>query len=486
MQLRPYQESAVRQIRESFRSGNRKVIMCAPTGAGKTATFSSIAASAYSNGRKVLILTDRRELRRQSGGTLGRFGISPGIIEPGSVQDWGIPVQVGMVKTFMNRAKRFPLLWGWPDLVIIDECHRGEFKKALKGFPDRTYIIGATATPVSTSKADPLREYFDDIICTVGIPELIQQGSLVQAITYSVELDKSSLRKKGGEYTEESQMSMFDKRERYSGVVEKWQQFAPGRRTMCFCVNINHSKKTAAAFQAAGIPAEHIDGSTPEQTREAILSRHQAGEFPILCNVGITTAGYDDPQISCIIFDRVTTSLPLWLQCCGRGSRPVPGKKDFIILDMGANYDALGLWEEERDWLEIFRKPGRVNEGIAPTKLCPNCQAIIRASARSCDYCFYEIPAKERDEEELNVKFGLVTAKKKREKAVPLPKPPRELWGGLSIPEIAQYINSGTYKLGWAVRLLRGRGHPEEALTEFAQYMGYKETWVSRMLSMSY
>lgn len=484
MLLRPYQQSAVEQIRESFRSGNRKVVMCAPTGSGKTATFSSIAAASYNNGRRVLILTDRRELRKQSGGTLGRFGISPGIIEPGCQQDWRIPVQVGMVKTFLNRAKKSPILWDWPELVIVDECHRGEFKKVLKGFSESTYIIGATATPVSTTKSDPLHNYFDDIVSTVGIPELIQQGSLVPAITYSVEIDKSSLKKQGGEYTEESQMSMFDKRERYSGVVEKWQQFAHGRRTMCFCVNIEHSKKTAAAFQSAGVPAMHIDGTTPESERESVLARHQSGEFPILCNVGITTAGYDDPEISCIIFDRVTTSLALWLQCCGRGSRPFPGKENFIILDMGANYDALGLWEEDRDWLHVFRNPGRANEGIAPTKLCPQCQAIIRASAKNCEYCFYEIPAKERDEEELNVKFGQVTKKKKKEKPIPLPKPPRALWPGLSIPEIAQYIKTGTYKLGWATRLLMERSQPEKALTEFAEYMGYKETWARRILSI--
>lgn len=458
--------------------------MCAPTGSGKTATFSSIAAASYNNGRKILILTDRRELRKQSGGTLAYFGISPGIIEPGYPQDWRIPVQVGMVKTFLNRAKKSPLLWDWPDLVIVDECHRGEFKKVLKGFPDSTYIIGATATPVSTTKSDPLHNYFDDIVSTIGIPELIEQASLVTAITYSVELDKSSLRKKGGEYSEESQMSMFDRRERYSGVVEKWQQFASGRRTMCFCVNIEHSKKTAAAFCAEGVPAMHLDGSTPEAERERILARHRAGEFPVLCNVGITTAGYDDPAISCIIFDRVTTSLALWLQCCGRGSRPFPGKENFIILDMGANYDALGLWEEDRDWLQVFRNPGRVNEGIAPTKLCPQCQAIIRASARSCDYCFYEIPARERDEDELNIKFGLVTKKKKKEKPEPLPKPPRALWGGLTIPEIARLIETETYKRGWAIRVLKERSQPEKALAEFAEYMGYKENWVRRMLSL--
>ena len=449
-----------------------------PTGSGKTFTFSDISKSVVEKGGDALILTDRIELLTQAGGALSRIGLEFGEIKSGGKLDLTYKCHVGMVETFSRRARKYPELLEKYKLVIIDECHKGNFRKVIKSFPDTTYIIGATATPLSTSKADPLKNYFNDIVCPVDIPDLIKDGYLVPARTFSAEFDKSNLVKIGGEYSEESQMQMFDKRERYSGVIEKWREFADGRRTMCFCVNVDHSKKTASAFRQAGIPAEHVDGTTSAQEREHIFNRHKAGEFLVLCNVGITTAGYDDPVVSCIIFDRVTTSLPLWLQCCGRGSRPSEGKSDFIVLDMGENHTALGLWQEQRDWKDIFHNPKKKGEGIAPTKACPKCDSIIRASAKVCEYCLYEFPPPERNEEDLNVAFQEIIPAE-----TILAKPSRSLWPYLSLDDLALYVKRKIYHNGWAARVLFQRENPEALMYEFAQIMEYSPKWVDYQMN---
>lgn len=481
MQARPYQIAAKEQIRKLFSEGKKRVILCLPTGAGKSFTFSDIAKSVSVKKGKSLILTDRLELLTQASGTLSRVGLQHGRIVSGEIVDIAASCHVAMVETYIRRANTMPELLAQYNLVIMDECHKGNFRKVLENLSPSSYVIGATATPVAAKKTFPLRDYFDDIVCPVSIPELIQAGFLVPAITYSARLDHSVLKKSAGEYSEKSQMEVFDRRERYEGVVEKWKQFASGRRTMCFCVNVEHSKATAEEFCRAGVGAMHVDGTTLLEEREAIFAAHQRGDFPLLCNVGITTAGYDDPLISCIIFNRVTTSITTWLQACGRGSRPAPGKENFIILDMGENYREHGLWEADTDWRHIFKYPKMANEGIAPMKLCPQCEAIILSRESICPYCHFEIPKREKEEIDLNVEFARVDPKQIA--LTEKPKPPREMWPMLSIEEVAEYVRGKTYKIGWAVRLLKERGNPEGDLHEFAREMGYKPGWVDYQLA---
>ena len=66
MQLRPYQIGAVDEIRAAFKDSKR-VVLCLPTGAGKTVVFSEIVRRVLEKGRRVAIVTHRRELLSQAG-----------------------------------------------------------------------------------------------------------------------------------------------------------------------------------------------------------------------------------------------------------------------------------------------------------------------------------------------------------------------------------------------------------------------------------
>ena len=112
--MRPYQLAAVQNIREQFPTSKR-VILCLPTGAGKTIVFSHIAESAAAKGKRVLILTHRRELKKQAAKTSG--------------------ARIEMVETYFNAMKRGEANPNTDaDLLIIDECHIGNFRKVLEGF----------------------------------------------------------------------------------------------------------------------------------------------------------------------------------------------------------------------------------------------------------------------------------------------------------------------------------------------------------------
>jgi argonaute-like protein implicated in RNA metabolism and viral defense len=41
----------------------------------------------------------------------------------------------------------------------------------------------------------------------------------------------------------------------------------------------------------------------------------------------------------------------------GRGSRVLPNKQEFIVIDLGNNLNRFGLWDSDTDWKDIFKTP---------------------------------------------------------------------------------------------------------------------------------
>ena len=68
-------------MRTSIAEGKRRLILCSPTGSGKTVMFTYMVARALEKGKHAIIFTDRVELLRQSNGALDQFGIKPTLIE---------------------------------------------------------------------------------------------------------------------------------------------------------------------------------------------------------------------------------------------------------------------------------------------------------------------------------------------------------------------------------------------------------------------
>jgi superfamily II DNA or RNA helicase len=118
MELRDYQQDLFSRIQGAIRRGVRSSLVVSPTGSGKTATFCYIASRAERAGSPTLILAHRRELITQTSGTLGKFQVRHGIIQPGITPDPGKIVQLGMVQTIARRLGRIAI----PKLIIVDEC----------------------------------------------------------------------------------------------------------------------------------------------------------------------------------------------------------------------------------------------------------------------------------------------------------------------------------------------------------------------------
>jgi len=376
--LRDYQVDSVAQVGAAFQRGSKRVILCLPTGAGKTVIFSDIAHRAAAKGKRVAILTHRRELLSQAGKLNS--------------------CDVLMVETLNNQIKRGLDLSQY-DLLVVDEAHIGNFRKVLQGF--QGFVIGATATPVSNP---PLKDSYSSIVCPVGIEQLIKDNWLAVPKTYAMHpVDTSKLATARGEYTEASLDDAFNRPKVYEGVVHEFCKGWKDKKAIVFCVNISATINTAEAFAKElgtdRVFVAHSDLHPKE--RPAIIEAFTQSKNGILVNCGIATTGFDCPDIEVVVVNRATKSVALWLQMVGRASRRTEQKEAFTILDFGENVTRLGFWQEPRDWANLFLNPKKKGEGVAPVKDCPACGFVAYASARICANCGAEFAPNLKTEAEV-------------------------------------------------------------------------------------
>ncbi|MDJ1484342.1 DEAD/DEAH box helicase [Cytophagaceae bacterium YF14B1] len=480
--LRGYQQDSMVKLAEKHLSGKKRVILCLPTGAGKTVTFAEItrrALEGISRGR-VLILTDRIELLHQAAVTLHKAGLEAGILNAETKHMPRNKVVVAMVETYYRRIKKG---WSLPDLklIIIDEAHKGNFRKVIDQHPDLP-MIGATATPIAASKFEPLNHYFEDIVVGTEIHLLIEAGYLSRPRYFAVPMEITASTGYDGEYKNNELYQDFHTPKLYHGCVTNWQKHAQGKKTLIFCVNIPHTVFTARAFSQVHAQVRYVTSETPDAERQAILRWFSGTEGAILVNCGILTTGFDEPSVECIILNRATQSLPLFLQMCGRGARVTASKREFIIIDMGNNLDEHGLWHEPRDWSYLFwtGKAQKTLE-IAPTKKCPECESIIALSCVTCPHCGFEferLSQEQRESEHVHTEEVSIDWSYLKQKS----------WSEMSVTELiqrAQIGNSYTntpYKANWIIHRIMERDNPRPLLEELAQLKGYRPGWVDKRL----
>jgi superfamily II DNA or RNA helicase len=468
--LRPYQERAINEAKRAIIEGNKRLILCKPTGAGKTITFTAICKSAMEKGSTVLIVTDRTELLMQAGGALNAFGMKPEQIKPGKEPDFLNPnLYTAMAETLKRRLKkdaRYQNLMKRFDIIIFDEAHKQVFNRLFEYISDKTIVIGATATPYRDRGMRPLIEDYDTIIEPVTISSLIDEGYLAYPRTFNNPVDLSQVKMKGRDYDTEAMGREYSRQKVWAGVIENYNRITPGKKALLFASNIKGSIEMCEQLQAAGLPAKHLDGTARNFERTKTLAWYRNTPGAILCNVGLFTTGFDAPETEVVILYRATKSLPLFLQMVGRGSRVVPGKKEeFFILDFGDNTREHGLWETDREWSLHPPKKRSKKQDASPVKECPECQYMMHTAVRSCPECGYEFVKSE--EEELEERIAQLVEVPKRER-LQIAKQAE------SLEELAAMAKAKAIKPFWVLHNLIDN---YEDADRFRELMGWKKGW---------
>lgn len=375
IKLRDYQYDIIQALRHSITKGNKRLVMCAPTGSGKTIMFSFMVTEHLKKGGRVLIFTHRKELLKQAGKGLENAEY----IKAGHYPSLDGCLHISMIETFARRIEKYDYFLQSRTMIIFDEAHLENFSKLFKHINPNTIVIGATATPERKGKQTALAEFYTDLVQDIDTPDLIEMGFLSNVKSYGVEIDLSKCKKSGDDY---DTSEYYEQNKLYLGVVENYERLAKGKKTIVFSSNVANSMDVCDDFISRGYNARHIDANSTN--RDDIFEWFNRTPDAILCNCGIATTGFDQPDIECVILYRATTSLTLFLQMVGRGSRVTANKKEFILLDFGNNIKRLGFWEKPRIW-SLHKKEKK--EGVSPVKFCPVCGAIVGAKIKECPYC---------------------------------------------------------------------------------------------------
>ena len=416
-------------MRASLAAGHRRIVLVLPTGAGKTTVAAHIIDSATSRDRKVLVLAHQRELIDQVSARLDGEGVEHGVIMAGHPRSmpW-LPVQVASVQTLARRADLPDA-----DLVIVDECHHvrsNTYERLLRTYPN-AHVVGLTATPVRTDGRG-LGEAFQDLVVGVTVKELVSLGYLVPHTGYAWDApDLREVKKtRSGDLDEKGLELVMGGARIMGSIVQNWLAHARGLRTVVFAVSVAHSQEIAAAFRAAGVRAEHVDGTTPAREREAILARVRSGETTVVCNCALLTEGVDIPALECAVLARPTLSLSLHLQMIGRVLRPAPGKKKAVIHDHAGNILRHGPPDIDREWaLDLDERKGAKKSAPGlQVRVCKKCfAAFAPTDSAACPACGHEAEANRRTlqviEEAEAIPLEEIAARKEAERAERRSKP---------------------------------------------------------------
>ncbi len=381
IQLRPYQISAIEQTRQIIASGSRRILINAPTGAGKTCLGAKILEGAYRKGSPTLFLAHRRELIEQSAAKIQDAGIEDyGIIMAGSGRNNAQAlVQIASVQTLIRRelppAK----------IIMIDEAHRAaakSYRDIVANYPGAV-VIGLSATP-ERQDGKGLDDLFDDMVTVSTIPELIEQGYLMAPTCYvgRASLDLSNVPTRGGDYVEGALEKAMDKPTLIGDILSEWKRLGNGRPTAIFATGVEHSKHIAEAFWQAGIPAASVDGSMSVREREAIISDWKRGSLKVVSNCMVFTEGFDFPELEVCILARPTKSVGLYLQIVGRVMRTSPNKGRAIVLDHAGCVEMHGAPSIHREWSLHGEKERKRMSRIPELAQCRECQMIYNVEPK--------------------------------------------------------------------------------------------------------
>lgn len=413
--LRPYQLQALDEASQAFRS-HRRVVLVAPTGAGKTTIAAEIIRRSTERGRRIVFLAHRKELIEQCSTRLDQFGIDHGVIMANHQRDRPhLPVQVASVQTLIHRDLEAP-----PSLIIIDEAHRctAVSYQTVIAACGNPFVLGLTATPIRAD-GKGLASQFDAMVQCPTVARLTADGFLVPAVSYAGKrIDLSGVGMRGADYNPDDLADWMNKPHLIGDCVSEWLRLANGRSTMLFAAGVAHSKAIVDQFQAVGIAAMHLDGTTPKQERESILARLADGRLRLVSNAMVLTEGVDVPRVDCVVLARPTKSDGLYLQMAGRGLRPFPGKDNLMILDHGNCIRECGLVAQDRNWQllpDADRKRGKSISYAETFKVCPDCGKVADLSDVDCG-CGYRFSgrAKQRNIKVYNGVLELVDEPKAR------------------------------------------------------------------------
>jgi superfamily II DNA or RNA helicase len=395
------QQRVVDAARNKISQGHKNILIQACTGAGKSVMASYMIKSANQRGNRCAFVVPRTDLLEQMAKTFQNFELPYSYVASGEFYDPDSMNHICSMQTLVRRLDTIK-----PRIIFIDETHygKGQLDKIIEFFKAHgAMVIGLSATPWKMD-GKGLGCYYDTMVQGESIRWLIDNKRLSDYRLFGVSKpDLSMIKIVNGDYSP-SQLrdKMENDRVLIGDAVKHYKEHAYGRLNLAYCSSIKHSKITADMFNAAGIPAAHMDGETPKHERRKIIRDYAERKLWVLTSVDLMCFGFDlasqvnmDVAVETMSDLRPTKSLALQMQKWGRVLR----MKDegALIFDHANNHETHGIPCMEREWTLADRKKkkrGEPEEGAEKTKRCPEC-FHLHYPAPHCPVCGHVYTAEE-------------------------------------------------------------------------------------------
>lgn len=191
-------------------------------------------------------------------------------------------------------------------------------------------------------------EFYDDnLVFEMGQSEAICQGYLA-SLNYKGfkdNVDYSNIYYNGFRYdvNDLNKSLMIELRDK--AVMEKFKELAFNKKTIGFCVSIEHADWCAESFRKNGIDAVSIHSKIEDKNTDGayqsaleIIEAFDKGKHQVAFVVDMLNEGIDIPDVECLLMLRPTESNSILTQQIGRGLRIADNKDEILVLDFIGNY----------------------------------------------------------------------------------------------------------------------------------------------------
>lgn len=428
--LRDYQQDMYNRIRNSLLT-HKGVCAVLPCRSGKSYIMKEIVEKACLKGSKVLILAHRRLLLTQHSK----------IIQNARLES---------VFTEVNHLGEN----GKVDLIIIDEAHISgaeSYQKVCNYYNCKRILFTATAKRLD---GKPL-SLADEILNGVSADELIERGDISHYDLYApkLDIDLSKVSMSGSDFNNEQLGEVMLDKKIYGDIIKYYRKLADGKQSIAYCTNIKHSMSVCELFNSNGIPAVHMDASTPEKERTKIMEDYQNGKYQILCNCNLISEGITLPECECCLLLRPTQSETLYIQQACRCLTPKEGKRA-VIIDFVGNCYTHGTPTEKREYTLDEKMPRVRNSSREPEvtcRECSNCLRVYRGIDPICPYCgFDNKKTRKQIKEEKEAELERIEKIERKQKRM-------EVGMAKGREELIRIAKERGYSMGWVYYQLKAR-----------------------------
>ena len=374
------QEEVLLKLKDSRLNGINKGLVILATGLGKT--FLAGFDVKQFKPKRVLFIVHIEEILKQ---TLKSFqkalperSKEMGLLV-GKNKDKDKNILFASIQTLSKQKNLEYFENNYFDYIIFDETHHNAaptYRKVLNYFKPK-FLLGLTATPERMDRQEILPFYDNNIIYEMCQQDAIKRGFLVPFNYYGFKdnIDYSNIYFNGFSYDISDLNKKLLIKERDDAIIEKYKELGKGKKTIGFCVSIEHANWCAEKFKEAGISAvaihsklDETENTSDTKDTEKLIRDFRESKFQIAFVVNMFNEGIDIPDVECLLFLRPTESKTIFIQHLGRGLRVYPDKEKVIVLDFIGNYRTActvlsglgiqngvrGLIKEKRNEKDVF------------------------------------------------------------------------------------------------------------------------------------